>query len=70
MKYIFGILLIMFISCSEMEEQRDNNLIFFKSTFLAELGNDDYEKMLAKTKAKINAKYTDFSGNTKTQIYD
>jgi hypothetical protein len=57
MKYIIGILFVVLISCSKKEEQIDKNLIFFKTSFLAELGNDDYEKVLAKTKLKINAQY-------------
>lgn len=59
MKYLIGILLIFLVSCSKKEEQIDKNLIYFKSSFLGELGNDDDEKLLAKTKLKINAQYID-----------
>jgi hypothetical protein len=59
MKYIFGILLVFVLSCSKKEEQVNKNLIFFKDSFLSELGNEDYEKLLAKTKLKIKAQYLD-----------
>ena len=59
MKYIFGILLVFVLSCSKKEEQVNKNLIFFKDSFLSELGNENYEKLLAKTKLKIKAQYLD-----------
>ena len=59
MKYIFGILLVFVLSCSKKEEQVNKNLIFFKDCFLSELGNENYEKLLAKTKLKIKAQYID-----------
>ncbi len=57
MKYIFGILLVFVLSCSKKEEPVNKNLIFFKDSFLGELGNDNYEKLLEKTKLKIKAQY-------------
>lgn len=59
MKYFVGTLLIIIVSCSKKEEPIDKNLFFFKSRFLVELGNDKYEKYLAKTKLKINVQYID-----------
>ena len=59
MKYTLGILLILVLSCSTKEKQINKNLIYFKDSFLGELGNDNYEKWLAKTKLKINAQYID-----------
>ena len=59
MKYIFGILLVFVLSCSKKEEQVNKNLIYFKDSFLSELGNENYEKLLAKTKLKIKAQYLD-----------
>lgn len=60
MKYLIGVLLLVVISCSKKEENTTNkNLIYFKSKFLGELGNDDYEKLLAKTKLKIKTQYLD-----------
>ena len=59
MKYTLGILLIVILSCSTKEEQINKNLIYFNDKFLSELGNDNYEKWLAKTKLKINAQYID-----------
>lgn len=56
---LFGILLIVLVSCSKKEEPIDKNLIFFKSSFFCEFGNDKYEKYLAKTKFKINVQYID-----------
>lgn len=48
------------MSCSKKEEFKKNKkLLHFKSKFIAELGNDNYEKTLSKTKSKINAKYLD-----------
>ena len=59
MKYIIGILLIVLVSCSKKEEPIDKNLIFFKEKFLSEFGDEDYEKLLPKTKLKIKAQYID-----------
>ncbi|WP_136666908.1 hypothetical protein [Flavobacterium sp. H122] len=60
MKYLIGILLFAFISCLKKKENTTNkNLIYFNSKFISELGNNDYEKLLAKTKLKIKAQYLD-----------
>lgn len=59
MKYFIGFLFVLLISCSKKEEPTNKNLIFFKSNFLGELGNDDYKKLLSKTKLKIKAQYID-----------
>ena len=59
MKYTLGILLFLVLSCSKKEEQINKDLIYFKDSFLSELGNENYEKFLAKTKLKINAQYID-----------
>ena len=59
MKYTLGILLFLVLSCSKKEEQINKDLIYFKDSFLSELGNDNYEKCLTKTKLKINAQYID-----------
>lgn len=59
MKYFVNILFLLFFSCSEKQETINKNLIFFKSRFLAELGNDKYETFLQKTNLKIKAKYLD-----------
>jgi hypothetical protein len=59
MKYIIGILFLVLISCSKNEQAINKNLINFKSKFLGELGSDDYEKLLDKTKLKIKAQYID-----------
>ncbi len=59
MKYLIGILLILLVSCSKKEEPIDKNLIYFKDNFLSELGDENYEKLLSKTKLKIKAQYID-----------
>lgn len=59
-KYLIFPLLIL-ISCCEKktEEPLNENLLFFKSQFIGELGNDNSENLLAKTRIKIKAKYID-----------
>jgi hypothetical protein len=59
MKYLIGILLTVLVSCSKKEEPIDKNLIFFKDNFLSELGDENYEKLLPKTKLKIKEQYID-----------
>ena len=57
MKYFVFIFFVILVSCYKKQDPIDKNLIFFKSHFLAELGNEEYDKFLSKTKSKIKAKY-------------
>jgi len=57
--YLFGIVFLFVLSCSKKVEPVNNNLIFFKDSFLSELGNENHEKLLLKTKQKIKVQYLD-----------
>lgn len=59
MKYLLGVTFILFLSCSKKIEQKNQDLYFFKDKYLTELGNDDYENDLKKTKLKIKTDYID-----------
>ncbi|MGV3459702.1 MAG: hypothetical protein ACO1N9_04515 [Flavobacterium sp.] len=60
MKYSILALLFMLFSCSQKEEiKKDENLLGFKATFLAELGDDKYDSLLIKTSEKPVVKYVD-----------
>ena len=60
MKYLLLIVTLIFASCSKKEDVIPHkDLIYFKSAFLAEYGDDNYDKLLPKTKKKISVKYVD-----------
>lgn len=56
---LLALFLIFALSCAKKEEPINKNLIYFNTSFLSELGNDDYEKLLSKTKLEIKAQYID-----------
>lgn len=60
MRYFPYLFIIVFLSCSKKEEFKKNeNLIFFQSRFIDELGSREYEKSVSKTKSKVKVKYID-----------
>ena len=60
MKYLLLIFIFILACCSKKAEViLHKDLIFFKSAFLAEYGDDNYDKLLPKTKKKISAKYVE-----------
>jgi hypothetical protein len=54
-----SIIIILNSACSEKRKEVNQNLIYFNSDFLAELGDENYEKYESELKSKINAKYID-----------
>jgi hypothetical protein len=60
MKKILGVfIIILSISCSEKKKALNENLIYFNSEFIAELGNENFEKLEAEINAEIEPKYLD-----------
>ena len=62
MKNITLMIMILFISCSTKDNEKDikrhKDLIHYKSPFLAELGDENYDKLSTKIKKdKINIDY-------------
>lgn len=60
MKYSIIIITLLLVSCSKKEEVvKDRNLLGFKSTFLAEFGDDKFDGLRNKTDEKPVVKYVD-----------
>ena len=60
MKYSIIIIMFLIVSCSKKEEVvKDKNLLGFKSTFLAEFGDDKFDGLRNKTEEKPVVKYVD-----------
>ncbi len=60
MKKIFYFFIILLgVSCSEKPKEINQNLIYFDSDFLAEFGDDNYDKLEVELNSKIKAKYID-----------
>ena len=58
-KIIYFLIIILSLACSEKRKEINKDLIYFNSEFLAELGDENYEKYESELKSKINAKYID-----------
>jgi len=57
-KYIILLSVLILISCQKKEETKKiENLLYFKSRFIAELGSADYDRIISKTNSKVKAKY-------------
>ncbi|MCL9806833.1 hypothetical protein NAT51_14960 [Flavobacterium amniphilum] len=60
MKKIFSFfIIILCLACSEKRKEVNQNLIYFNSDFLAELGDENYDKYEAGLTSKIKPKYID-----------
>ena len=60
MKYLYVFILLVFYSCSQKNKNPINqNLIYFKSSFLAEFGDEEYDKLEVKLNSKVKANYLD-----------
>ena len=58
-KILCFFIIVLSISCSEKKKALNENLIYFNSEFIAELGNENYEKLEAELNSKIEPKYLD-----------
>ncbi len=59
MKKIFFLVIInCLLSCSEKKTEKNKELIYFESEFIAELGEENYDKFKAELNPKIKAEYS------------
>ena len=58
-KIIYFLIIMLSLACSEKRKEINKDLIYFNSEFLAELGDENYDKYESELKSKINAKYID-----------
>lgn len=58
-KIFYFFVIILSLACSEKRKKVNQNLIYFNSDFLAELGDENYDKFETELNSKIKPKYID-----------
>jgi len=57
MKKIAFIIILVFVFSCKKEEKRNDRLIYYQSTFIAEMGDEVFERLYPKLDSKIRAQY-------------